>query len=156
MLNLQTILYPTDFSEAAECAFPVAVALARENKARLIVLYVNPPPVSYGEIVAERQEPSDHASLWQLLRTVSADRAGVRVEHRLEEGDAAATILSVAAKENADLIVIGTHGRTGLRRLLMGSVAEQIVRRASCLVLTVNQPVAAAAMATPEHQHQPG
>jgi nucleotide-binding universal stress UspA family protein len=62
------------------------------------------------------------------------------LEHRLVEGDAATVILQVATEIKCDLIVMGTHGRTGLSRLLMGSVAEQVVRNASCPVLTVKTP----------------
>jgi nucleotide-binding universal stress UspA family protein len=64
----------------------------------------------------------------------------VNVEHQLKAGDAVAEILSMARHLPCDLIVLGTHGRTGLDRLLMGSVAEQIVRKAPCPVLTVKTP----------------
>jgi hypothetical protein len=67
--------------------------------------------------------------------------ADARAERRLEEGDAVTEILRVAEEAPADLIVLGTHGRTGLARLLMGSVAEQVVRRAPCPVLTVKAPL---------------
>lgn len=65
----------------------------------------------------------------------------VLVEHRLREGDAAAEILQVADEVGADLIVLGTHGRTGLGRVLMGSVAEAVLRRARCPVLTLKSPL---------------
>src|SRR5262249_33247405 len=73
------------------------------------------------------------------LRKIQAP-AEVRVEHRLAEGDAAAEILRVARETNCDLVVMGTHGRKGLGRLLMGSVAEQVVRKAPCPVLTLKTP----------------
>jgi len=72
----------------------------------------------------------------------------VRAERRLAEGDAVEETLRVAQEANADLIVMGTHGWTGLGRLLMGSVAEQVVRRASCPVLTVKAPFPDAAPAS--------
>jgi nucleotide-binding universal stress UspA family protein len=64
----------------------------------------------------------------------------VRVKHRLAEGDAATEILRLAKETQADVIVMGTHGRTGLVRVLMGSVAEQVVRKAPCPVVTVKTP----------------
>ncbi len=66
-----------------------------------------------------------------------------RVQHILAEGNPATAILSAARETNCDLIVMGTHGRTALNRLLMGSVAEEVVRKAPCLVLTVNGEVPA-------------
>jgi len=75
--------------------------------------------------------------------------ANVRMERRLEQGDATTEILRVAREESADLIVMGTHGRTGLGRLLMGSVAEQVMRRAPCPVLTVKSPVPETAPESP-------
>jgi nucleotide-binding universal stress UspA family protein len=74
------------------------------------------------------------------LNRLGAPDAQVRVEHRLEEGDAATQILQVAQETGCDLIVLGTHGRTGHGRLMMGSVAEQVLRTASCPVLTVRTP----------------
>jgi nucleotide-binding universal stress UspA family protein len=72
----------------------------------------------------------------ELCRIRPSDRE-TRVQHLLAEGDPATAILRAARDNHCDLIVMGTHGRTGLRRLLMGSVAEQVVRKAPCLVLTV-------------------
>jgi nucleotide-binding universal stress UspA family protein len=134
MLSIRTILYPTDFSDPAAAAFPLAVALARDYGAKLIVLYVEPSPISHGELVARRQDHTD--GLWRMLQELQA-RPTVHVEHRLKEGAAAEVILRTAAEDHVDLIIMGTHGRTGLERLLMGSVAEQVLRRAPCLVLTV-------------------
>src|SRR5205814_2627344 len=78
----------------------------------------------------------------QELNRLAVPDGNVRAERRFEEGDAAGTILRVARELPADLIVMGTHGRTGLGRLLMGSVAEQVVRKASCPVMTVKTPSA--------------
>jgi nucleotide-binding universal stress UspA family protein len=74
------------------------------------------------------------------LNRLGAGDTRIQVEHRLEEGDAAVQILRVAQETGCNLIVLGTHGRTGLGRLLMGSVAEQVLRMASCPVLTVRAP----------------
>jgi nucleotide-binding universal stress UspA family protein len=133
MLPIQTILHPTDFSERSDHAFRLAHSLARDRGACLIVLHVMPVPL-VEEKRGYREEMAE-----ELSRIGSPD-SKVRVEHRLEEGDAATQILQVAQETGCDLIVMGTHGRTGLGRLLMGSVAEQVLRRASCPVLTVKAP----------------
>jgi len=76
---------------------------------------------------------------------VSVEGHGLKVRGRLETGDPYLTILRVAASEQYDLIVMGTHGRTGLQHLLVGSVAEKVVRRAPCPVLTIRIPEQAVA-----------
>jgi len=142
MLALHTILHPTDFSKHSRCAFGLACALARDYGARLIALHVLvPPPVAYGDgvVVAADPEPL-RATAQEHLGELEIPGANVRAERRLEEGDPATVILRVAKEVHADLLVMGTHGRTGLGRLLMGSVAEEVVRRAPCPVLTVKTP----------------
>jgi nucleotide-binding universal stress UspA family protein len=145
MLTIRTILHATDFSERSERAFHLACSLARDHGARLVILHVYPPPVAHGEVVARRQPNGYEEELWNTLRQLQAPDPKVKVEHRLEEGEAAAEILRVARESSCDLIVLGMHGRTGLRRLLMGSVAEQVVRQAPCPVLTVTTPFPSAA-----------
>jgi nucleotide-binding universal stress UspA family protein len=143
MLPIHTILHPTDFSEPSEIAFRLACTFARDCGARLILLHVAPVPVLvYGEgVVPPRPEDYQEQLEEELHRLVPPDPS-IRFEHRFREGDAVTEILATAEETNADLIVMGTHGRTGLSRLLMGSVAEQVVRRASCPVLTVRTPFA--------------
>jgi nucleotide-binding universal stress UspA family protein len=80
------------------------------------------------------------AKMQQELDTVQPPDHSLLLEHRLEEGDPASEILDVAADTDADLIVMGTHGQTGLRHLLMGSVADQVVRKAPCPMLTLKTP----------------
>lgn len=142
MLPIHTILHPTDFSERSEHALQLASALARDYGARLVVLHVaTPPTIVYGEGILPPepeilfQEARDH------LNRLEVSDAKIRAERRFEVGDPATEVLRVAQEINANLIVMGTHGRTGLGRLLMGSVAEQVVRRASCPVLTVKTPL---------------
>jgi len=98
----------------------------------------------YGEVepVVDSDEYRSEAQK-QLDLFVPSDTS-IRVERRLVEGDAVPSILREAEEQGADLIVMGMHGRTGLNRLLMGSTAEHVVRRASCPVLTVKTPVPAA------------
>jgi nucleotide-binding universal stress UspA family protein len=142
MLPIRTILHPTDFSDYSQCAFRLAASLATDCGARLIVLHVLDRPVlSYPGVMTPPPPPplsaAERETLREQLRRTMPSSAGVTVEHLLEEGDPATAILQIAQERGCDLIVIGTHGRTGLSRLLMGSVAEQVVRRAACPVLTV-------------------
>ena len=141
MLPIHTILFPTDFSENAKQAFPLACSLARDCGARVVVLYVMPPPMGHDEIEARRDPDEYYGGVSKMRDEMQAPCEDVRVEHRLEEGAAAQRILDVARDIQAGLIVMGTHGRTGLGRLLLGSVAEQVLRRAACPVLTVKVPL---------------
>jgi nucleotide-binding universal stress UspA family protein len=143
MLAIRTILYATDFSAESKYAFPLACALARDYGARLIVVHVNAPPVlGAAEIYVPPPSDSDLEALRKQLSEVRPSDPGIAVERRLVIGDPAFEILDEAQESKADLIVMGTHGRSGLGRLLMGSVAEAVVRKAVCPVLTVKAPVA--------------
>jgi len=135
MTSIRTILHPTDFSEQSGFAFRLACSLARDYHARLILLHTfTPAPLIYGEGFVPPDPQSIKEDLRAQLEALPAEDSGIRVERRLEEGSPAPEILCVAQEANADLIVMGTHGRTGLSRLLMGSVAERVVRRALCPV----------------------
>jgi nucleotide-binding universal stress UspA family protein len=154
MLKLETILFPTDFSKPSEYAFEAAAALARDHKARLIVMHVTPPVIVYGELIPPPPaSPEEYvAKIWEAFHKLEAAEPRVRelrVETRVEEGDPAWGILNVAKEENVSMIVMGTHGRTGLRRLVMGSVAEEVLRKATCPVMTVKGPFPAAANVEP-------
>ena len=140
MLPIQTILHPTDFSEYSDYAFRFACSLARDHGARVVVLHVAPPPAAVpidGMPVTAPAPGLYKEHLEQRLHEIRPSDPNVPVEYRLEEGFPATEILRIANEIHADLIVLGTHGRTGLGRLLMGSVAEQVVRKATCPVLTV-------------------
>jgi nucleotide-binding universal stress UspA family protein len=138
MLPIKTILHPTDFSEVSEAALRLARALARDYKGRLVILHVVPPPLSHGEVVARRQGDGYHEDLWRMLDRMPPEDTAVSVERRLEDGDPVETILRVAQEEGASLIVLGTNGRGTLGKLLLGSVTDQVLRRAPCPVLTTN------------------
>jgi nucleotide-binding universal stress UspA family protein len=140
MLPVHTILFPTDFSESAKQAFALACSLARDCGARLIVLHVVPPPVGHDELLARRNPHEYYGGVWRALRDLRAPDQNINVEHILKEGEPAQRILATAEDVRAGLIVIGTHGRTGLGRVLLGSVAEQVLRKAECPVLTVRMP----------------
>jgi universal stress protein A len=135
-MNVKKILFPTDFSTAAEAGLVAAESLAKSRGATLIVLHVQKPimgydgPLDYGSLEATSE------LLKRMLHEVTPTDKAVRVEPRLTMGDPATEIVRTANKENVDTIVMGTHGRTGLSRFFMGSVAEQVIRHASCPVLT--------------------
>ena len=141
MLGIKTILHPTDFSAHSDVAFRLACSLARDYGARLLVAHVVEPPLPiYGDGLVLPTAQGIKKPLQALLHQLLPQDPKVQVEHRLLEGDASTEILRVAKEVGCHLIVMGAHGRTGLGRLLMGSVAEQVLRRASCPVLTVKTP----------------
>jgi universal stress protein A len=139
-MNAKKILFPTDFSPASEEALRWATSLARDTGATMVIIHVEEPPMAYGggELYMAADE-SDREELRRSLVNVLPLDASVHFEHKLLVGDPATAIVETADNEDADLIVLGTHGRTGLTRLLMGSVAEAVVRRAKCPVLTIKQ-----------------
>lgn len=134
------ILFPTDFSTASDAALGHAAALAKQSGARLLIVHVEEPPLAYGggELYYGLPEP-DSERILAMLEDVKPADPGVPYAHRLSMGDPAAEIVRIAADEQAEMIVLGTHGRTGMSRLLMGSVAETIVRRAPCPVLVYRE-----------------
>jgi nucleotide-binding universal stress UspA family protein len=142
MLAIKTVLHPTDFSGLSDHAFRLACSFARDHGARLIILHVIEPPMA---VSAEGVLLASHID-WERIREqllqVRPSDPNVRADHRLVEGDPVTEILRVAREVNCDLLVLGTHGRKGLGRLLMGSVAEQVLRRAPCPVVTVKAPLA--------------
>ncbi len=138
MLTFRTILHPTDFSDSSKPAFELACAMARDYKAKLILVHVQPAPRVFapdGIAVPFAAEETYDARV-QLARMFPAE-PGVEVEQHVLDGDPAAEILKAATTAGADVVVMGTHGTTGLTRLLVGSVAENVMRKAPCPVLTV-------------------
>jgi nucleotide-binding universal stress UspA family protein len=145
MLALKRILIPTDFSEHSGIALNYACEFARRFDAELHVLHVVqdvysllpepglafPPP---GDYMADLRASAEK-SLGDVLK--AADAAGVRVVREVREGVPFLEIVRYAKEREIDLIVIGTHGRSGLAHVLMGSVAERVVRKAPCPVLAV-------------------
>lgn len=140
MLPVRTVLHPTDFSEYSDYAFRLACALARNYGARLVIVHVAMPPTVYGDEVIPWEPVDCKDQAQEHLQRLAAPDPKIKVEHRLLEGEPAAEILRTAEETKADLIVMGTHGRTGVGRLLLGSVAELVVRNAPCPVVTVKMP----------------
>jgi nucleotide-binding universal stress UspA family protein/quercetin dioxygenase-like cupin family protein len=158
MPGTQTILHPTDFSENARPAFQTACALARDSHATLLVLHVMMPSVSplpQGPPPDPLRPAESQGSRAKLPWPRPSD-PGIRVEHHLAEGDPAEEIIRLTEALRCDLVVMGTHGRTGLGRLMTGSVAEEVLRKASCPVLIVKSPLRATPDAEPETTAGPG
>jgi len=141
MLTIRTILHPTDFSDCADHAFRLACALAHDYDARLIVLHVAKGPEA-GPVRGHGPPGADEywEDLGYRLSKLQASDPTVHAEHRLGLGNCPTEVLQMARQTKCDLIVMGTQGRTGLKRLLMGSVAEEVMRRAPCPVVIVHAP----------------
>jgi nucleotide-binding universal stress UspA family protein len=98
---------------------------------------IEPVQMGFSEFNAYVGPDEDTGAAMELLNAYTAPSPRVTIEHRLLEGSAATVITETASETGADMIVMGTHGRTGLSRLMMGSVAEEVLRRAPCPVLTI-------------------
>lgn len=145
-MTTRKILCPVDFSTLGQAALETATSLARDRGSKLLIAHVQEPSLAYigGEFYYGVEEPS-RGELEKMLRAVVPTDPNVGYEHRLVTGEPAQTIVDLAETEGVDMIVLTTHGRTGLSRLLMGSVAEEVVRKANCPVLTIKANAAAKA-----------
>jgi nucleotide-binding universal stress UspA family protein len=141
MIHVEKILYPTDFSSYSNQAYFHAVGLAKLHKAALTVAFVFDPektvtPNSTGDRDADR-------TYWrQQLEQIHPLDESIPVRHLMLDGDPATELVRVAREQRFSIVVMGTHGRTGLERALMGSVAEKVLREAPCSVLVVKLPKA--------------
>ena len=137
-MNASKILFPTDFSTTGQHALEMATDLAKSRGAKLLIVHVEEPPMAYGggELYYGIEEP-DREQLKRMLSEVVPTDPAVPCEHRLMVGSPATAVVHLAEQEGVEMIVMPTHGRTGLLRVLMGSVAEEVVRKAKCPVLTV-------------------
>ncbi|WP_425616685.1 universal stress protein [Anatilimnocola sp. NA78] len=133
------ILIPVDFSPGTTQAVELATSLARDRDGELVLLHVEEPSLSYtggGEFYCGLEGPR-REQLRALLDKILVTDPEMTVQRHLTVGMPAPAIVEFALKHDVDYIVMPTHGRTGLHRLLMGSVAEEVVRKAPCPVLTV-------------------
>ena len=142
MFQITNILLPTDFSEAALQATRYALEMARRFGAKLHLLHVIEDPVVYLPMfesypLPSRQEFETFAKERLENWILPADREAVELEHRWVHGTPFVEIVRDARTHNIDLIVMGTHGRGMVKQLLMGSVAEKVIQKATCPVLTV-------------------
>jgi nucleotide-binding universal stress UspA family protein len=143
------ILFCTDFSEDAHWAFTYVLELAKTHKSKLLILHVTPEPVhpeqlsiylspeKLGELKASQKKELDRELDIHYLKKMKGFK---NYKVILKEGEPFFEILQAAKKESVHLIVMGTHGRTGLDHILFGSTAEKVVRRSSCPVLTIRLP----------------
>src|SRR5262245_55553132 len=138
MIHVKKLLYATDFSPYSNQAYFHAIALAEHHGASLTILYVYPPG---GMHSGQGTNGSGDRQYWRdQLEQIRPVNAGIPVHHVFLEGDPAGEIVRYAVDVGMDLVIMGTHGRTGLERLLMGSVAEKVMREAPCSVLVVKLP----------------
>ena len=148
MITLKTILHPTDFSEPSKYALRYAISLADEFHAKLCVLHVieevssalyfdmlQAPPLA--QLMADIEKQAQKALEDLLPQDV---RARIQTQYLIRKGVPFLEIVRCADQIGADMIVCGTHGRTGLKHALFGSVAEKVVRKAACPVLSVRHP----------------
>jgi nucleotide-binding universal stress UspA family protein len=143
-MEIRTILFPTDFSQGARAAMDYALSLARDYKAKLILLYVIqdisiaewyiPSSLSAADLVSDMQKGAEQ----EMEKWATDARSSVPdVEALVVRGVPFVEIVRTAKNRKADLLVIGTHGRTGIDHMLFGSTAEKVVRKSPCPVLTV-------------------
>lgn len=149
-MQVRSILLPTDFSECGNYALSYATSLARMFGASIICVHVIEPivpTVGYSGMteplpIADISDQIEDSAERELPKFAECEEcAGLDVEELIVHGDAAAEIVRVARERQVDLIVVSSHGRTGLGRILFGSTAEAVVRHASCPVLVVKPPV---------------
>jgi nucleotide-binding universal stress UspA family protein len=152
MLNFNVIVVTTDLSDYSLRALPYAIGLAERFDARLKIVCVNEPALQVSDVAwvgtdirgsdEERKREAEDA-----IARIIRDQVprGVDAEARVFTGNAVENIINYARDTNADLVVMCTHGRSGLSHVLMGSTAEAVVRRAPCPVLTLKQPMPVAA-----------
>jgi nucleotide-binding universal stress UspA family protein len=145
-IEVRRILVPIDFSEHAEPVVEWAVHLAETHGSRVVLMHAYHLPVEFQQMEGAYL-PAD---FWSHVKTEAqktleghAERIrakGIEVETVVREGYPATAIVEEADRQGASLVVIGTHGHTGLKHLLLGSVAERVVQKAPCPVLTVKRP----------------
>ena len=147
MKPFKKILVPTDFSVHSAEALRYAADLSKRYEGSLLLLHVY-QPVAYAlpdgyVLYTEKQFAAMMSEFENQLEKAKADAlaaGATRVETRMFHGVASTDIVGLAGREDFDLIVMGTHGRTGVKHVLVGSVAERVVRKAPCPVLTVHLP----------------
>jgi len=148
-MQIRSILLPTDFSECGNYALSYAASLARTFGASILCVHVIEPmvpAVGYSGMteplpLADITDQLEDSAGRELPKLSGCEEcAGLEVEELIVHGEAAAEIVRVAKERNIDLIVVSSHGRTGLGRMLFGSTAEAIVRHSSCPVMVVKPP----------------
>ena len=140
-MNVKNILCPVDFSESGDAAVSYATSLAKEYKAELHLVHVYEQPFAYidggfASAPVPAVPPADLEAEEAKLDAIKPEK-DVKFRRQFIVGSPADELVDYAKEQNIDMVVMGTHGRTGLKRALMGSVAEQVVRKAACPVLAL-------------------
>jgi nucleotide-binding universal stress UspA family protein len=148
MLSFNAIVVPTDFSDHSLRALAYAIGLAEKYEASVNMIYVHEPALQVSDMawvgvdersLKEEHVKQAHGNIERIKREQIPTGLSARVEVRT--GNAVDEIIRYADEVNADMIVMATHGRSGLSHILMGSTAEQVIRKASCPVLTLKHPM---------------
>ena len=142
-IEIRTILVPIDFSDSARVVIEWAAHLAGEQQSKLVLFHAYHLPVEFQQLEGAYLPPD----FWANVKTETSEslaryeselrESGCSVESVVREGYAATAIVDEATECGADLIVIGTHGLSGFKHMLLGSIAERVVQKAPCPVLTV-------------------
>ncbi len=145
-IEIRRILVPVDFSDQAPNVLDWAAHLAKQHGSRILLLHAYHLPVEFQQLEGAYLPPD----FWSNVKVEAEqslsryaeelERRGIQVESVVREGYPATVIVDEAASQSVELIVIGTHGLSGLKHLLLGSIAERVVQRAPCPVLTVKTP----------------
>lgn len=145
MTKMERIVLTTDFSDAAKTALPYAIQLAKKLGSKLTVLYIIPesvifPALSFGMSVVAKNDLYDHDKMMQevqdhLTKWIGEDVKDIELRKVVEEGNPVEKILNFLKHSEADLLIIGSHGYTGAKRVLLGSIAHRIVQESPCPVM---------------------
>ena len=148
MKNIKTILYPTDFSRASAYAWRHALIHAQRHNAKIVIVHViHRMPKDYQFLIVAMAPAQIHEMLKEKaekkMRRLAegATRKGLRCQVLIRDGAPFVQIIRCAKELRADMIVMGSHGQTGLAQTLLGSTAEKVVRKAPCPVLVIKHPM---------------
>ncbi len=147
-LNISKVLVPIDFSDYSKSALKYAVNFVKHFEAQLFLVYVvepviYPPDFSMGQIAIPSVDlEMDKRAIDELNKLAEQEiPAEIKVKSIVKTGKPFIEIIETATEENVDLIIIATHGHTGMEHILFGSTAEKVVRKAPCPVLTLREPI---------------
>lgn len=140
MFAVRRILHPTDFSPQAERAFQAACDLAEKYAAALVLLHVDRPMVLFDDMDPEAfRDPTSRQHAEAQLELMRPPNRRLMLQRQVVDGEPSAEIVQVAKDKSCDLIVMGSHGRRGISRFLLGSVAQDVLHSAPCPVLIINR-----------------
>lgn len=144
---LKNILVPIDFSDYSKNALKYAVQFAKQFSSKLLLVYVVEPMIypadfSMGQVAIPSNDIDLHARAEEELKKLANEiNEGIVIDTIIKTGKPFVEIIDTASEKDIDLIIIATHGHTGVEHLLFGSTAEKVVRKAPCPVLTLREPI---------------